>query len=88
MRARFFGPEASTAAPPSGCSTSSPEFRAVELDIRDADGVHAAFARARPRARARRPHRRAAVARLGRLDPHTDFGVNANGTLNLLENTN
>src|SRR3954464_14020928 len=45
MRARFFGPEASTAHTTSRLQREFPgEFRVQELDIRDADGVNALFA--------------------------------------------
>ena len=49
MRARFFGPEASTARTISaGCATSSrTAFRSVDLDIRDSDGVDRVCSRAR-----------------------------------------
>ena len=66
MRARFFGPEASTAA-----TTRAPR-RASSTSFRLADARHprrrrrrARLRRARARPRAGRPHRRAAVARLG-----------------------
>lgn len=87
MRARFFGPEASTARTTRRLIDELPGFRHEELDIRDADGVLAVFER----------HRRDLVAVVhtaaqpshdwAASDPQTDFGVNANGTLNLLEAT-
>jgi CDP-paratose 2-epimerase len=86
MRARFFGPDASTAPTTRALLERYPaEFRSIELDIRDADGVTRAFARAGGRielvihAAAQPSHDWAAA------DPQTDFGVNAGGTLNLLE---
>jgi CDP-paratose 2-epimerase len=84
MRARFFGPDASTQPKTDALRQQFPdEFEAVELDIRDADGVLRLFARAKPElvihAAAQPSHDWAA------REPQTDFGVNANGTLNLLE---
>ena len=87
MRARFFGPEASTAAVSERLSARYEEFRNLELDIRDAAGVDALFAEHGSsieivvHAAAQPSHDWAAK------DPQTDFAVNANGTLNLLEGT-
>jgi len=88
MRARFFGPDASTAHTTRALSERYPgEFRTLEIDIRDADGVERVFAEhARElelviHTAAQPSHDWAAS------DPQTDFGVNANGTLNLLEAT-
>ncbi len=85
MRAAFFGEEASTAHVTARLVEEYPEFRWVELDIRDAEGVDRIFRReARDialvvHAAAQPSHDWAAS------DPHADFGVNATGTLNLLE---
>lgn len=85
MRARFFGPEASTAATTERLRAAHPEFRSLELDIRDADAVERAFREAAGgvglvvHAAAQPSHDWAA------REPRTDFGVNALGTLNLLE---
>jgi CDP-paratose 2-epimerase len=85
MRARFFGPEASTRRVTERLLERHPEFRSLELDIRDADGVVRLFAKHASRLElvihtaAQPSHDWAAT------DPQTDFGVNANGTLNLLE---
>ena len=88
MRATFFGPDASTTRTTETLSERHPaEFRSLELDIRDAQGVERAFAsRAGAielviHAAAQPSHDWAAS------DPQTDFAVNANGTLNLLEAT-
>jgi CDP-paratose 2-epimerase len=87
MRARFFGPDASTAHVTRALTERYPSFRSLELDIRDADGIDALWARhARDielivHAAAQPSHDWAA------RDPQTDFAVNANGTLNLLEAT-
>jgi CDP-paratose 2-epimerase len=85
MRAEFFGPEASTAEVSRELVERYPEFRWLEVDIRDADAVNSAFASAPGRIElivhtaAQPSHDWAA------REPQTDFGVNANGTLNLLE---
>jgi CDP-paratose 2-epimerase len=85
MRARFFGPEASTRRVTERLLEDFPdEFRSLDLDIRDADSVMRVFAEARDlalvvHAAAQPSHDWAAS------DPQTDFTVNANGTLNLLE---
>src|SRR6478735_324453 len=88
MRARFFGPDASTGATTARLLDEfAAEFRSEALDIRDADGVLRLFERvgadlaAVVHTAAQPSHDWAAS------DPQTDFGVNANGTLNLLEAT-
>ena len=86
MRARFFGPESSTEprhrAALHARSTASARCR---LDIRDTDGVERVFAEHGRRIElivhtAAQPSHDWAAS-----DPQTDFTVNANGTLNLLE---
>lgn len=85
MRATFFGPSASTAAQTQRLVECYPEFRSLDLDIRDAEGVARVFAEHGQRlelvihAAAQPSHDWAAT------DPQADFGVNANGTLNMLE---
>jgi CDP-paratose 2-epimerase len=88
MRARFFGPDASTARTSQALIERYPsEFRSLELDIRDADGVARVFSEQAGQielvihAAAQPSHDWAAS------DPQTDFAVNAGGTLNLLEAT-
>src|SRR5436190_6715388 len=87
MRARFFGPEASTARTTQRLIDELDGFRAVDLDIRDADGVMRLFREVGSdlgvviHTAAQPSHDWAAS------DPHTDFSVNATGTLNLLEAT-
>jgi CDP-paratose 2-epimerase len=88
MRATFFGAAASTAHTTDTLVQRYPaEFRSLEIDIRDADGVGRIFA-----------ERSAAIELVihtaaqpshdwAASDPQTDFAVNANGTLNLLEAT-
>jgi CDP-paratose 2-epimerase len=84
MRAEFFGPSASTLAVTERLSGLHPEFRSLEVDIRDLDAVERVFAGTRDielvvHAAAQPSHDWAAS------DPQTDFTVNANGTLNLME---
>jgi CDP-paratose 2-epimerase len=88
MRARFFGPDASTVPQTRRLEADYPDsFRSLDLDIRDADGVDRVFRELASglelviHAAAQPSHDWAAT------DPDTDFGVNANGTLNLLEST-
>jgi CDP-paratose 2-epimerase len=86
MRARFFGSDASTAHTTTALIERYPgEFRSLELDIRDADGVTKVFAE-RAGAIELVIHTAAQPSHdWAASDPQTDFGVNANGTLNLLE---
>jgi CDP-paratose 2-epimerase len=85
MRSRFFGPSASTTPTSERLVQEVESFRWEQIDIRDADGVSALFARhARDielvvHTAAQPSHDWAAS------DPQTDFTVNANGTLNLLQ---
>jgi CDP-paratose 2-epimerase len=87
MRAQFFGPTASTSPQTNRLLEPYDEFRSVDLDIRDADGVDRLFAELANdielviHTAAQPSHDWAAT------DPQTDFTVNANGTLNLLEAT-
>lgn len=85
MRAEFFGAESSTRPTSDKLISSFEDFENVELDIRDTEGINRVFngiaggpelvihTAAQP------SHDWAA------RDPQTDFGVNALGTLNLLE---
>jgi CDP-paratose 2-epimerase len=86
MRARFFGPEASTLHVSERLERDfRAEFTWERLDIRDREGVMRLFERnARQieivvHAAAQPSHDWAAS------EPHVDFSVNAQGTLNLLE---
>jgi CDP-paratose 2-epimerase len=88
MRGWFFGPEASTAATTARLTrTLGGSFQSLEVDVRDASAVDRVFAEhARSlelviHTAAQPSHDWAAS------DPPTDFTVNANGTLNLLEAT-
>src|SRR5947209_1569093 len=85
MRARFFGAEASTGKTRKQLEASLPRYRHEELDIRDTAAVQQLFERVGKSVRvvihtaAQPSHDWAA------REPHTDFAVNAMGTLNLLE---
>ncbi len=86
MRAHFFGPDASTSHTTSALLSCHPEeFTSLELDIRDMPALERVFA-----------HHASAIELVihtaaqpshdwAASDPHTDFAVNALGTLNLLE---
>ena len=84
LRAQFFGPDASTSQVSRELVERYPDFRWHEIDIRDADAVDGAFNSGGGRVElvihtaAQPSHDWAA------RDPQTDFGVDANGTLNLL----
>jgi CDP-paratose 2-epimerase len=86
MRAQFFGPEASTRPVTERLLERFPdEFRSLEVDIRDAGAVMRVFADVGSSLElvihtAAQPSHDWAAS-----DPQTDFGVNANGTLNILE---
>jgi CDP-paratose 2-epimerase len=88
MRAQFFGPEASTQHTTDRLlSELGDSFRSLEVDIRDLDGVERVFAEHRSSLElvihtAAQPSHDWAAS-----DPQTDFAVNANGTLNLLDAT-
>ena len=86
MRARFFGPSASTVPTTQRLLGEFPrQFRSLAIDIRDTDGVmrvvseHARDLALLVHAAAQPSHDWAAS------DAHMDFTVNANGTMNLLE---
>ncbi len=87
MRAYFFGPEASTSHTVAELADEFPNFQARDVDIRDFAAVEKVFTeRAKDltlviHTAAQPSHDWAA------REPHTDFGVNAQGTLNLLEAT-
>jgi CDP-paratose 2-epimerase len=88
MRAQFFGPEASTQPTTDRLIGELGEsFRSLELDIRDRDAVERVFEQHGSQIElvihtAAQPSHDWAAS-----DPHTDFTVNANGTLNLLDAT-
>ena len=88
MRARFFGPAASTAHTSERLIRAyGDSFRYLDLDIRDTDGLERVFRELAGSLElvihtAAQPSHDWAAS-----DPQTDFTVNANGTLNLLEAT-
>src|SRR5436309_3281662 len=85
MRAQFFGAEASTKATRDELVKNLREYEHHELDIRDAKSIRALFAKYRGTIRAV-VHTAAQPSHdWAARDPQTDFTVNANGTLNLLE---
>ena len=85
MRARFFGADASTAHVTGRLARELPDFRSLDLDIRDRDAIDALF-REHGSAIELVVHTAAQPSHdWAARDPHTDFTVNANGTLNLLQ---
>jgi len=86
-RAALFGPEASTSQVTDRLNRELDGFRTVDLDIRDADGIDRVFSEGGKEIElvvhtAAQPSHDWAAS-----DPQADFGINANGTLNLLEAT-
>lgn len=87
MRAYFFGPEASTGGAVERLREECPAYRHHHADIRDQNAMERVFLEHRGgieavvHAAAQPSHDWAA------REPLTDFGVNATGTLNLLELT-
>ena len=87
MRARFFGAEASTADTRASLERTLKNYSHAAIDIRDGDAVtklfqkHGAEIEVVVHTASQPSHDWAA------REPHTDFGVNAVGTLNLLEAT-
>jgi len=87
MRARFFGAEASTQKTRVTLEQSLKNYKHEEADIRDFAAIEAIFkkygkdVKAVVHTAAQPSHDWAA------REPHTDFTVNANGTLNMLEAT-
>ena len=84
MRARYFGPSASTRAVTDELTRTHPEFHHIDADIRDEAAIERLFARAHDlelivHAAAQPSHDWAA------REPKTDFAVNALATLHLLE---
>jgi CDP-paratose 2-epimerase len=84
-RATLFGPEASTSPVTERLRRELPNFRSIELDVRDAAGVERVFGELNGRIElvvhtAAQPSHDWAAG-----EPRTDFEINAVGTLNLLE---
>jgi CDP-paratose 2-epimerase len=87
MRASFFGAEASTTPTSERLVQEVAGFRWKQLDIRDAEGVKALFSR-NTREIELIVHTAAQPSHdWATTDPQTDFAINANGTVNLLEAT-
>lgn len=87
MRAQFFGATASTQSVTDALADEFGEFRPLDVDIRDAEQVDAIFGQHAKQLSivvhtAAQPSHDWAAS-----DPITDFTVNANGTLNLLQAT-
>lgn len=83
MRASFFGPAGDTRWNQRHLESSVPNFRHIELDIRDREGTTRVIAELRPSLivhTAAQPSHDLAASR-----PFDDFDTNAAGTLNLLE---
>jgi CDP-paratose 2-epimerase len=87
MRSQFFGAAASTRHTTEDLTAEFSNFRALDVDIRDGASIDRIFAESASELEliihtaAQPSHDWAA------RDPHTDFGVNAVGTMNLLEAT-
>jgi CDP-paratose 2-epimerase len=85
MRAQFFGASASTSRVTRSLVARYPEFRSLDVDVRDSEALDRAVRRHSRslqlviHAAAQPSHDWAAS------EPQTDFTINANGTLNLLE---
>jgi CDP-paratose 2-epimerase len=87
MRAYFFGPSASTAAVSERLEQTLGGFSSSAVDIRDAEGIERVFA-ARAGEISIVIHTAAQPSHdWAAREPHTDFAINATGTLNLLEST-
>ena len=85
MRSRFFGPEASTQKTRDRLIDDFHNYDHRDVDIRDRSAVENVFAQHRGRIEAV-VHTAAQPSHdWAARDPHTDFGVNATGTLNILE---
>jgi CDP-paratose 2-epimerase len=83
MRADFFGPKGDTRWAQQQLTEKCRNFRHIELDIRDRQGIMQLFRREKPDYichTAAQPSHDLAASR-----PFDDFDVNAGGTLNLLE---
>lgn len=87
MRAKLFGAAASTERITRALESELESFRRIELDIRDREGVERLFERNGVRIElvvhtAAQPSHDWAAS-----DPHTDFSINAYGTVTMLEAT-
>jgi CDP-paratose 2-epimerase len=87
MRAQFFGPEASTRKMRDDLIANVPGYRHHDIDIRDATAVTQLFKQLRGTIDAVVHTASQPSHDWAAREPQTDFTVNANGTLNLLEAT-
>jgi CDP-paratose 2-epimerase len=85
MRAEFFGAEASTKKIPDDLITNVRRYEHHDLDIRDTFAITELFKRHRGKIDAIVHTASQPSHDWAARDPQTDFTVNANGTLNLLE---
>ena len=85
MRAQFFGAEASTKRTRDHLVKSVPGYEHHNLDIRDVRAIHELFKQHAGKIRAVVHTASQPSHDWAARDPQTDFTVNANGTLNLLE---
>src|ERR1700759_575501 len=85
MRAKFFGAEASTKKTRDDLVANVPDYEHHDLDIRDATAVMDLFKQRRGPIEAIVHTASQPSHDWAARDPQTDFTVNANGTLNLLE---
>src|SRR5947207_406105 len=85
MRAQFFGPEASTKKTRDDLARNVPGYEHHNIGIRDAPVVADLFKQHRGRIDALVHTASHPSHDWAARDPQTDFSVNANGTLNLLE---
>src|SRR6476660_3208960 len=85
MRAQFFGTEASTKSTRDELVKNLRGYEHHEIDIRDVNAINSLFSKHRGKIRAV-VHTAAQPSHdWAAREPQTDFTVNANGTLNLLE---
>ena len=85
MRARFFGPEASTKKTRDDLIAKVRNYVHYDLDIRNASAIAELFERNRGKIAAVVHTASQPSHDWAARDPQTDFTVNANGTLSLLE---
>lgn len=85
MRAQFFGSDASTAPTLARLSRDIPGYEHHQLDVRDARAMLNLFSGERGKIRAVIHTAAQPSHDWAAREPQTDFTVNANGTLNLLE---
>ena len=85
MRSRFFGPEASTQKTRDRLIHDFHNYDHHEVDIRERSAVENIFAQHQGQIEAVIHTAAQPSHDWAARDPHTDFGVNATGTLNLLE---